>query len=364
MPGDPERILLVRLSAIGDVIHALFGLAALRSARPRAFVGFLVEDRAASLVAGHPDLDRVHVYRRRDWQRGALRTPARTAEEAAAFLADLRGARYDTAVDLQGNLKGGLLAALSGARRRIGLGRGHGREANHLFQTERVEPPPGPLHRVDRVLALLAPLGVRGPAGTPRIARCAEDASAAEAFLSGAGLARGGFAVLHPGTSEFGRHKRWSPERFGDLARALLDRRGLRSVATWGPGEEDLALEVVRTSGGAALPGPGTRSLAALAELATASALLVAADTGALHLAALLGVPSVGLFGPKDPRVYAPRGARVAVVHRGVDCSPCPRRSCSDPVCMTSIAVEDVLRAVEEVVPEKAGAASASKNRR
>jgi ADP-heptose:LPS heptosyltransferase len=175
-------------------------------------------------------------------------------------------------------------------------------------------------------------------------------------FLEASGLAGEGFAVLHPGTSGFGKHKRWPAERFGALAHRLEAELGLRSVVSWGPGEEGLARVATAASEGAAMLGPRTRSLAALAHLATRGALFVAADTGVLHLAAMLGTPTVGLFGPKDPRVYGPRGPRTAVVFKGMDCSPCPRRSCPDPVCMHSIETDDVLAAARPLLERGARA--------
>jgi len=345
------RILLIRLSAIGDVVHALHALAALRAARPAAFIGFLVEDRAASLVEGHPDLDRVHVFPRKSWRQGLVRQAAGVAREANGFVADLRGTRYDVAVDFQANLKGGVLSRLSGAPRRIGLARGFGREGNHRFQTEKVRLPIGPiLHRVDRALRLLEPLGVTGPAGTPRVGVPEEDRAEMDAFLRAAGLDEAPFAVLHPGTSAFGEYKRWPPERYGEFARRLSADHDLASIVTWGPGEEDLADEAVATSDRAAIRGPRTRSLSALAHLTGKAALVVAADTGALHLAAMLGTPTIGLFGPKDPRIYGPRGPRATVVCKDVDCSPCGSRTCSSGgECMNGISVEDVLAAVPDV---------------
>jgi ADP-heptose:LPS heptosyltransferase len=355
-PAKTPRILLVRLSAIGDVVHALFGVAALRAARPGAFIGFLVEDRAASLLDGHPDIDRVHVYRRSDWQRGAIREPLRVAGAAGRLLSDLRGERYEVAVDLQGNLKGAVLTSLSGAPRRIGLPPRHAKEWSHRFHTESVAIPDCRMHRVERVYHLLSPLGVTGPGGTPRVEVRPEDRDEVARFLAEQGLSTDRFAVLHPGTSAFGAHKRWPTDRFGRLAAELRESHGLRSVATWGPGEEGLADLVVEAAEGAAIRGPRTRTLTALAELASKSALFVAADTGALHLAALLGAPTIGLFGPKDPKVYGPRGPRVVVVHKGVDCSPCPKRRCENPVCMTTITIEDVLVAAGRMLSPTAPA--------
>lgn len=331
--GNPRRILLVRLSAIGDAVHALHGLAALRAVRPDAFVGWLVEDKAATLLEGHPDLDRVHVYPRRRW-RGALRArPGEVAAEAARLLAEIRAERYDVAVDLQGNLKSGVFTSLSGAPIRIGLAKGCGKEANHLFVNHPVSVPVDGFHRVDRVLALLAPLGVTGPAGRLRAPITAADREEVEGYLREAGLATGGYAVLHPGASARGREKRWPADRYGRLAALLYAELGLPSVVTWGPGERPLAEETVAASAGAARVAPPLVRLTALAEFSRRAGLFVAADTGALHLAALLGTPTVGLYGPKHPAVYAPRGARTAFVYRGG----------ADPVPMTTIEPEHVL---------------------
>ena len=319
--AEDDRILLIRLSAIGDVIQALIGLAALRAGRPDARIGFLVEDRAASLVRDHPDLDRVHVFPRKAWQSGLLAAPGAVVGEAASFVSDLRRERYRVAVDLQGNLKGGVLSRLSGAPRRIGLAPGVGKEGNHRFQTEWLSLPTAPLPRVQRVFALLAPLSVGGPVGTPRVPVTEGDRELAAGFLAEAGLPRGSVAILHPGTSKFGEYKRWPAERFGELAERLDGRAGLRSVVTCGPGEEDLAER---------------------------------ADTGALHLAAFVGTRTLGLFGPKDPRIHAPWGPRTSVVWKGVDCSPCPSRTCPDPVCMTSITVDDVLSSSLALLAEAA----------
>ena len=338
-----ESILLVRLSALGDVIHALHGLVALRAARPRARIGFLVEDRSASLLAHQPDLDLLHVFPRKRWQLRMRRHPAAVGTEAHRFLSELRSARYDTVVDLQGNLKGGLLSSLTGARRRIGLAREDGIEGNHRFHTEWVALPEGPVHRVDRVFALLAPLGVEPAAGVPRVGVPPEDRDRADEILAELSLTPGGFAVLHPGTSAFGLYKRWPPDRFGRFAALLEERTGLPSLVTWGPGEEVLAEAVAAAGGGAAIPSPPTPGLPALARIVERSGLCVAGDTGVLHLAAFLGVPTVGIYGPKDPKVYGPRGPRATFFTKGLDCSGCPKRTCSDPVCMTSITPEEVL---------------------
>jgi ADP-heptose:LPS heptosyltransferase len=121
-------------------------------------------------------------------------------------------------------------------------------------------------------------------------------------------------------------------------------------LVTSGPGEERLAETVVDLSGGAAERAPGTRSLGELLALLERSAVVVGADSGPVVLAATLGVPTVALFGPKDPAIYAPLGPRVEVVWKGVYCSPCSLRQCGDPICMSTLSPEAVAQAVERVL--------------
>ncbi len=352
-----ERILLVRLSAIGDVLQCLHALADLRASRPDAEVHWLVEDRCAAVLRGHPHLDGVIVYERRDLVREALRPwlwPA-AVRRAMRLLRALRGLGATVAVDLQGNLKGGVLAWLSRAPRRIGLAPGHGRERSDWFATEAVALPPPPVHRADRARALLAPLGLRPGAGTPTVPGVEEALPAVLEWVRGQGLRPGGYAVLHPGTSGFGTMKRWPPDRYAALALRLRERLRVLSVVTAGPGEEGIADEVVAASGGAARRALPTRSLAELGALLSRAAVVVAADTGPAHMAALLGAPTVVLFGPKDPAVYAPRGPRARWVWKQVYCSPCTLRRCEGPVCMTGMTLEEVWPAVQAAAASSPG---------
>jgi ADP-heptose:LPS heptosyltransferase len=351
-----EIILLVRLSAIGDVLQCLHALADLRAARPDAAIHWLVEDRCSALVKGHPQLDGIVVYERRRFSRALLRPwlwPSALLDGWRLVRA-LRALRPTVSVDLQGNLKGALLARLSGAPRRIGLAAGEGgKEKAHLFATERVTLPPPPVHRSVRARALVAPLGVTAGAGHPTVAGIAEAGSSIDAWLAKNGLAAGSFAVLHPGTSGFGEMKRWPAPRYSDLAERLRADRGLAVLVTAGPGEGPLADEVVAGSRGAAMRGPETKSLAELGALLVRAAVVVAADTGPAHLAALLGAPTVTLFGPKNPAVYAPVGPRASTVWKRPWCSPCTLRRCDDSICMTELETDDVLPTVMSALGTK-----------
>jgi ADP-heptose:LPS heptosyltransferase len=264
------------------------------------------------------------VYRRRRF--GWLRLPR--------LVRELRRARYDVALDLQGNLKSGVLTRLSGAGRRTGLAPPLSREGNRWFVRELVPAPPG--HRLDAYLALLDRAVGRGPAAPALLPARPRDH---------------GSVVLHPGTSRFGAFKRWPAERFAELGDLLAERLSAPVVLTAGPGERADADAVRRRMrGGAAVAE--TPSLEALVDLLAGARLVVACDTGPAHLAAAAGVPTVVLFGPKDPAVMAPRGPRVATVRAGVRCSPCALRFCPDPVCMTGLGVGPVAKAALELLGE------------
>lgn len=346
---NARRILIVRLGALGDVVHVLPLLDALRRARPDAWIGWLVEERNASVLADHPQLDRVVV-----WPRAQLSALLRRGRPLAALrlalasLRELRAARPELTLDAQCNLRSSLLARLSGAAQRIGFAPPFTKEKAHWWTTERVAVPRGGQLKVERNLALLAPLGIDARGARPRLAIPESARAAARALRASLGAAE--VVALHPGVSGFGAIKQWAPERFAGVARQLAAQRGTLCLVTWGPGERALAESVVQASAGAARLAPETRSLLELAALYEACDAVIGGDTGPVHLAAALGVPVVGLYGPKDPAIYAPwdgaRGRAAATVWKHVHCSPCTLRRCGNVICMPAIGVDDVTRAL------------------
>lgn len=343
-----ERILIVRLSALGDVVHALPVLDALRRARPDAHIGWLVEEAAASLLEDHPQLDEVRVA-----PRGALKGHLRGGRLAKAWgllrqtRRALREARYDLTLDVQCNLRSALLARASGAPRRIAFAPPFSKEGAHRFATELVSVTGEPQLKVERDLEILRPLGIDGTGARSQLAIPEADRVDARTLRAREGPLVG----LHPGVSGFGAFKRWAPERYAQLATRLFESRGVKSLVTWGPGEEELAARIVETAGAAAIQAPATRSLKALGALYEVCDVVVAADTGPLHLAAALGVPTVGLYGPKDPAIYGAwngkTGQKAITVWKNVHCSPCTLRRCNNVICMPAITVDDVSAALD-----------------
>jgi ADP-heptose:LPS heptosyltransferase len=216
----------------------------------------------------------------------------------------------------------------------MGLARPFCREGNHLFIRERI---PAPLpHKVKRYWAVVdAALG-EGPHPYGTLEAEPRD--------------HGGF-VLHPGISRFRLNKRWPAARFAGLADRLVDRFGLPIVLTAGPGEREQAEEVARRMrAGCEIVEPA--DLGELKSVLAGARLVVSADTGPAHVAAALGVATLTLVGPTDPREIAPYGPRSEFLTSGARCSPCSLRSCPDPVCMTELDEECVFGRVLELLEE------------
>jgi heptosyltransferase-1 len=328
------KALVVRLSAIGDVVHTLPAAAALR--REGWSVGWAVEPLSRVLLDKNPAVDEVQ---------GLPAARRFRLGDARSALAALRHTRYDLALDFQGLWKSAAWARLSGARRVLGYARPWRREpASALLVSERVPLPPEAVHVIDKNLALLRGIGIDA-VGTRQfpLPDTAAEASRVDHELRASGLRD--FVVLNPGGGWVS--KLWPAERFGALAVKLRD-RGLPAVVTWGPGEESLADRVVAASGGIATRCFPT-TLLEYVEIARRSRLVVAADTGTLHLACAIGTPVVGLFGPTDPVRNGPFAPADRTVRRVPPCAPCHRRVCpTHQGIMDAISVEEVLQAIDE----------------
>ena len=238
------NVALVKLSALGDIVHALPVAAALRTLQPSWRLTWIVERRHARLLRDHPALDDLVVVDTRSWR--SARGPAalaRTVRELGALGRRLRAARYDAVVDLQGLVKSGLLARVTGARMRIGFATRECRERlNALFTNRHVTPPPSAQHVIEQYLALLSPLGATATALPVAFHLPSDPAAenAVEEFFDGARLkSRDRVVVLNPGAGR--PEKRWPASRFADLARRLADEDVGRVIVAWGPGEFDIA---------------------------------------------------------------------------------------------------------------------------
>jgi heptosyltransferase I len=337
------RILIVKLGAIGDVVHTLPALAVLRRAMPGAHLAWAVErGGAAAILQGNPCLDELIELDLRGWRKSL--TNLETQTEIRQAMWRLRRNPFDLSLDFQGLMKSATLARLARVPRRIGFARGALREpASALLLTERVEADDRG-HIIEKNLQLVRHLGCAA-AGDYEFPMALSEQD--EAFAEAEAARRDGrFAILNPGGGW--PTKLWSPAGFGAIADRLLERAGIRSVVTYGPGEAALAGEVAAASQtGAATPLDAT--LKQFFALARRARLFVGGDTGPMHLAAAARTPIVALFGPTEARRNGPFDPNDRIVERDdLDCrTDCYRRSCSHTSCM-KLAPDAVWQAVVE----------------
>ncbi len=335
---DRPRILLVKLSSFGDVLHALPTLEALRAAYPDAHITWLVETAYAPLLAGHPALDEVWLaprLRPREFLSGP--NPARLR----TLLTHLRAQPFDLVVDVQGLLKSAIWVALARSPRKVGYDRT--RELSYLALTERVPPFDPEAHAVRRYLNLAHYLGA--PPAPPRF-RLNLDAAVDISALLPPGDDRP-LAVLHPGARW--ATKLWPAASWATLA-AHLHSRGLRVAITGSAADQELVASIIGLTQTPIINLAGRTSLAELAGVLRRAKLAVTTDTGAMHLAAALETPMVALFGPTAPWRTGPFGPGHQVVRLELSCSPCFQRRCPAPRCLSDLPAERVMAACEKIL--------------
>lgn len=330
------RILIVRTSALGDVIHALPVLTALRRHLPVAKIGWVVEEGMAPVLSGHPDLDELLTVRLRQWRR----LSARGMRELGGFLSALDRFSPDVVLDLMGNHKAGVLSALTLADRRIGFTRRSRREPSSAVWISEPVVPRG-IHAVDRMLSLLDALGLPPePAdfGPEKLFR--EEPEAVQGISDP-------YVLLHPGAGW--ANKRYPPAWWGRAARLLRERTGIPTWIATARGEEDLAAEVERESGGAARAVPAL-DLPTLAALIRRARLMMGGDTGPTHMAQALGTPVLMLMGPTDPERHGPYGAPERALYKRMGCSFCYKRLAETKACLLEIPPRRVAERAAELL--------------
>jgi heptosyltransferase I len=348
-PPRFDSLLVVRLSAMGDIIHTLPAVAALRRAFPHATLGWLVEERWAELLCTlryprsgsrcieRPLADRVHTVNLTGWRRAVF--SFNTVQQVAVALSELRGVEYDAVIDFQGAIRSALLARWSGAP--VVFGDAQPREnAASMFYTRAVET--SGTHVVQRALELAR--NVIGAIGQADANVQLPVDSDAEKKIAGLTADAGAFAILNPGAG-WGA-KQWPTERYGAVAKSLAQ-DGVRSLINFGPGEESLATAVETASEGAARKI--SCSIAELISLTRRARLMIGGDTGPLHLAAVLKVPVVAIFGPTNPARNGPFGTRSIVLRSASSLTDHSRRR-EPELGLLKISVEEVVNAARQLL--------------
>ncbi|HEY7213433.1 MAG TPA: lipopolysaccharide heptosyltransferase I [Thermoanaerobaculia bacterium] len=334
------RILIVRTSALGDVVHALPVLTALRRHLPAARIAWVVEEAMAPVLAGHPDLDELLVVRLRRWRR----LSAQGLRELGGFLSALERYAPEVVLDLMGNHKAGVISALTLADRRIGFARRYRREPSSAVWISQPVVPRG-THAVDRMLSLLDALGLPPePAdfGASKLFR--EEPVAAREWLAEHAEP---FVLLHPGAGW--PNKRYPPEWWGQAAQLLRAQTGLPTRVAAAHGEEDLARRVEAAGGGSVLTVPAP-DLATLATLIRRARLMLGGDSGPTHLAHALGTPVLMLMGPTDPERHGPYAAQERALYKRLPCSFCYQRLEEAKACLLEIPPRRVAERAAELL--------------
>ena len=335
--SPPRRILIIKPSAIGDVVHTLPVLNLLRRRWPAAHVSWLVTPACAGLVERHPQVDEVIRFERRELGRG-WRSP-RALLDLIRFTRSLGEAGFDLVVDLQGLFRSGWLAAAT--RSPVRVGPANAREGAWLFYTHRVPTGTPEQHAIERYLTVAQALGCeRGPV---EFVFAVDDADRAAVA---AVVPPGPYAVLMPGANW--ATKQWPAERFAGLVEPIQARFGLRCVVAGGP---DVAGLGDKIPGAVNLAGrTNLRQLVALLERAR---LVVANDSGPMHIAAALGRPLVTPYGPTNPVRTGPYAREGSVIRLDIPCSPCYSRRCSHQSCLQWLTIDPVLELAEMQMRER-----------
>lgn len=332
MVAEPAgRLLVVRLGSLGDLVHALPAVAALRRAFPHAQIDWLVDRVHRDLLDLVPVISTVIVLSRAN---------------ASGWLAarrELRQRQYEVAIDFQGLIKSALLARLSGAQRVVGFDRRSAREPlAALFYTEAV-PAGDDGHVIDKNLRLAAAVGA--PSDRREFPLVAPASAPLQAVRE---AASGPFAVLNCGAAW--PNKRWPAVRFGELGSWLWSVHGLRPVVLWGPGEQEIARAIVASSGGAAIMAPAT-TLGDIVAICREARVMVSGDTGPTHIAGAVGTPTVALFGPTSPDRNGPWCADDRAISRYDVCACHYQRVCrhgaGDRWCLGTITLAEVQAAID-----------------
>jgi 3-deoxy-D-manno-octulosonic-acid transferase/heptosyltransferase-1 len=345
------NILIVKLSAIGDVIHTLPALNTIRNYYPNANITWLVEEDAASLVQGHKALDRVLVSKRKRWLK-ALRSLSflNTIKEVYGFIKALRDTRYDMILDFQALLKSGILIAIARGRRKIGFGKGlEHMEHSYIFLNERIPAVDMEIHALSRGMMLLNAVGIPTNEVEYKLPMSDHDRKKIDELMKQHGINDEKSLIAINPVAKW-ETKLWPKKQFAELADMLIGQYDMKIVFTGGIKDYSIIQAITSSMKGRAINFAGKTTLTELAALYEKAALVVSTDTGPMHLAAAVGTPVVALFGPTAPWRTGPYGTGHQLIKAELECSPCFKRRCETTDCMYQISVDQVLKGVQKVL--------------
>ena len=327
-----QKILIIKLRYIGDVLLATPTVRAIKAARPDVRVTMMVNRGTEDVLSGNPDLDEVIVL-----DKGSL-------TEQSRLVAGLRRRRFDLVIDLTDGDRSAFLSWTSGAPVRIGFNdedrwRGH-------YYTQVIQSEPGVRHRIDRDLEALKPLSIQASSKDPQLWLTPEEENSADRLLDQLGVhGSQSMVILQPGARYW--FKAWPLERYAELADRLTSQHGCRVLIGGSDQDIEPAQQIRQMAKSSPINAAGRTTIKQFAAIVKKSALFVGSDSGAMHIASAVGTPVVALFGPSNPREWGPRGGAVEVLYKELDCRSCFHPTCirGEENCMRLITVDEVMSA-------------------
>ncbi len=342
-----EKILVCRLSAIGDAVRTVPSVAALRKVFPDCEIHWLIEDRCADILLNLEYVDKFKIVPRRKWKKLGVLGKVKAYFEFVDK--ELKAENYDIYIDFHGILKSGLYGFFAKIPARIGYSKPIAKELNTFFTNFKVRGESAHISRYERNFLIPLYFDKTLNQTQPKLPVEPEQREFVSKWLRENKVNEKEFFFIYPGTSAKGRYKRWMPERYGKLAAMLYEKYKLPSVVGWGPGEEEIVEKVISRSKGKALKIPLTtmKQLAAFIEKAY---MFIGGDTGPMHISSMVGTPVVTIFGPSDPVINKPAEfTPFKIVYANWHCSPCRNKKCKTLDCLLAINEVEVLKAVEDL---------------
>ena len=337
---DQVNILIVKLSAIGDVIHTLPSLAALRLLYPDAHITWVVEEAAADIVKNHPYLNSVIVSQRKSWYKDIQNSKIlKPLFNMRSLIKELRQRPYDLVIDFHGLFKSSIIVLLSSGKRKLGYD--SLQELSGLFLNKKI-PEDMNKHAVDRYLDLTRYLGAKIDKAEFVLPPNNDAEANVQILMSKHNLNDENFIAINP--IAYWETKLWDDDNFARLADLIKNNLKMNVVFT---GSEKSIIEGITSkmqTRGINLGGQTT--LLELAQVYKKARLVITTDSGPMHLAAAVGTPVVALFGPTDPARTGPYGEGHTIVRAGLPCSPCFLKKCQTRKCMQDISPEQVLEII------------------
>ena len=333
------KILIIKPSSLGDVIHSLPFLKAIKNTFHDADIEWVISKNLKGILEDNPLINKLIVFDKDSWTK--IGNLSKTVREAIGLINILKSGHYDMVVDLQGLLRSGLITFFTSSPLKVGFK--NAREGSSIFYNKKISVN-GSLHAVDRCLEIAKSIGVKiDKVEFPLFINDAERKKIKNLIGD---LQE--YVVVIP--SARWKTKRWSPENFG----ALISKLSVPCIVTGSRADEQIVKEVMRFSNGKGTNFCGKTNLKELTALIAGAKAVVSNDSGPMHIAAALGVPVIALFGPTDPYKTGPYGwqekKNLRVIRALISCSPCFKKKCKDLLCMDGISIGAVLKELEEYI--------------